>query len=171
MDAFGQPAEAAERYAQRPLRPWPHCRAPSLDPACCPANWLAHTFQQYLQRDGSSLLTQTRTAPPAILHACCVVLLLVCSRSVYLVLCMAALLLACPCAYGGGSAVRGAAPNPNPSSGPTLMQKCIAEAIGTGIIVGGGCGAVCTITLGCLVTAILHQTCHYRVQLMLKRGI
>ena len=30
------------------------------------------------------------------------------------------------------------------SPGPSLLQKCAAEAIGTGMIVGGGCGAVCS---------------------------
>eukprot|EP00747_Dinoflagellata_sp_TGD_P185064 gnl/TRDRNA2_/TRDRNA2_41330_c0_seq1.p1 gnl/TRDRNA2_/TRDRNA2_41330_c0~~gnl/TRDRNA2_/TRDRNA2_41330_c0_seq1.p1 ORF type:complete len:386 (-),score=75.52 gnl/TRDRNA2_/TRDRNA2_41330_c0_seq1:16-1116(-) len=30
------------------------------------------------------------------------------------------------------------------ATGPTLGQKCLAEAIGTGLIVHGGCGIVCT---------------------------
>ena len=28
-------------------------------------------------------------------------------------------------------------------AGPSLLQKCVAEAIGTGMIVAGGCGVVC----------------------------
>lgn len=32
---------------------------------------------------------------------------------------------------------------PTKEEGYSLLQKCIAEAIGTGIIVSGGCGAVC----------------------------
>jgi len=38
----------------------------------------------------------------------------------------------------------GAAVVPSPAGGePTLQKKCLAEAIGTGIIVHGGCGVVC----------------------------
>lgn len=31
------------------------------------------------------------------------------------------------------------------AAGPTLLQKCVAEAIGTGMIVAGGCGVVCAL--------------------------
>lgn len=31
---------------------------------------------------------------------------------------------------------------------PTLLQKCLAEAVGTGIIVHGGCGVVCAAVFG-----------------------
>ena len=31
------------------------------------------------------------------------------------------------------------------AAGPSLLQKCVAEAIGTGMIVSGGCGVVCAL--------------------------
>ena len=35
-------------------------------------------------------------------------------------------------------------PTPGVVNTPSLLQKCVAEAVGTGFIVGGGCGAVCS---------------------------
>ena len=49
-------------------------------------------------------------------------------------------LLSAPAACDGG----GAPPHEvGEAAGPSLLQRCIAEAIGTGMIVAGGCGVVC----------------------------